>query len=140
MPRSTARLVRHLVQDAAPAAEVRRRDLTGEAEHAAAAGVCRRQAGAGVEHAWAGDDRAHPDPAGGAGVAVGHVAGGLLVAGVDDADRRLARERVEEAVELHAGQPEDDVDAPPPKALDEQFAAGALRAVSGLRAAVSRST
>ena len=66
---------------------------------------------AGVVHADAGDDHGHAGTARRAGVPVGHVRGGLLVAGDDVADLGHVDERVERGHELVAGETEDDLDA-----------------------------
>jgi hypothetical protein len=100
-------------------------DLAGDAEDGRVAGVGGGEGGGGVEEAGAGDDEAGADAAGGAGVAVGHVGGGLLVAGVEDADAVLGVvEGVEGAVELDAGEAEDGVDALAFEGGDEGLAAG----------------
>src|SRR5436190_731295 len=62
-------------------------------------------------------------PAGGAGVAIGHVAAGLLVPGADHLELGLM-EGVEQAVDLRAGEAEHGVDAMRHEAIDDCFAAG----------------
>ena len=61
----------------------------------------------------------HAQPPGGAGVAVGRVGGGLLVAHADQPDRRLS-ERAPEPQVVHAGEAERDLHAGPLERGDRQ--------------------
>ncbi len=67
--------------------------------------------------------RAHARDAGHARIAVGHVAGGLLVADGDEADAR-GREEVERVHERRTDDAEDLLDAFGPQGLDHGFAGG----------------
>ncbi len=116
-------LVGDLVKCAATAAEVAVGHLTDEAQHRRVARIGRGERGAGVEHARPRHHGAHPDSSGRPRVAVGHVGGGLLVAGVNDADAPVFGQGVEEPVQLHAGQPEDDIHAPTLQPLDDELSA-----------------
>src|SRR5688500_13832135 len=70
-----------------------------------------------------GTTRATPKPPP-ARAAVGHVAGGLLVTGGDEADVLLVAQAGHGAVELHAGQAEDHTHALAMQLPRERFAAG----------------
>src|SRR5207249_4738664 len=65
----------------------------------------------------------HAGFSGGAGIAVGHVAAGLLMPRADHFQLRLM-EGVEQAVDLRAGQAEHGVDAMRDETVDDGFAAG----------------
>ena len=66
---------------------------------------------------------ATPGPAGDVGVALGHVAGALLVADEDVADRRVD-DRVVGGQDAAAGEAEHDLDALHLQALDEGLGSG----------------
>ena len=78
----------------------------GEQQHRRRAGIGSGQSRAGVVDADAGNHHRRPRTPGGAGVPVGHVRRGLLVAGGDEADATLAVQPVEGVHDLDAGQPE----------------------------------
>jgi hypothetical protein len=82
-------LVVHLVEDADLLPEVRLRDLADDQQDRRGGGVGGAEPGGGIEEAGAGDDQRGRDPAAGAGVAVGHVGRGLLVARRGDAEAEL---------------------------------------------------
>ena len=118
-------LVRHFVQMTAAAAEKCRRHLSRDAKDRRVAAIGGEQRRAGIEHARPGHDRKGGRLAGRARVAEGHVAAGLLVARADDFQLRLgAVQRVEEAVDLRAGQAVDRVDAVVDEAGDDRLSAG----------------
>ena len=71
------------------ASDVVARDLPGDGEDGRGAGVSGGQAAGGVVPPGAGDYEDDSGLAGDAGIAVGHVGGGLLVAGGDHADAGL---------------------------------------------------
>ena len=107
---------------AAALAEERGRHLAGQAEHrliAAERGEHRR---ARVQYARTRHHAEHAGLAGGARVAIGHVAAGLLVPGADHFQLCLMK-RIEQAVDLRAGQAEHSVDAVRHKSTDDSFAA-----------------
>jgi hypothetical protein len=83
-------------------------DLAAEHEHGRGSGVGRAEPRGGVEEPRARDHERCPDAAARPRVAVGHVAGRLLVARGDEADARLVAQRRHHPVELDAGQAEDD--------------------------------
>ena len=124
-----AELVADLVEHAAAVVDQVGPDLTGHAEDRRVAGVGGRERGGRVQQTRSGHDHADAFAAGDPRVAVGHVGGRLLVAGVDDAEPVAARpERVEEAVELDARQTEERIDAIPDQHVGQGIAAGhALR-------------
>ena len=107
-----AELIGQLVQQADAAADVARGDLAGEAEDRRAAGIGGGQRRRGVEKARARHDAVGRGPAARRGIAVGHVAGTLLVPG-HDRPQPLAGvvQRIEERIVLHARQHEQGVDA-----------------------------
>lgn len=74
-----AGLVGQLVRQAESGADEVRGHLPGQQQHRRGPAVRGGQAGERVQHPGARPDQAHPDPAGGAGVAVGHPGRGLLV-------------------------------------------------------------
>ena len=117
------------MQHAPSPPEIPCRHLPDQAQHSGTTRVRGRESGRSVQQAGARHDRAHTDLAGDTRVAVGHVARRLLVTCVNDADRGLEREPFEQAVELHAGKAEHDLDAPPAQPLDDELAAGALGGV-----------
>jgi len=104
---------------------MRGRDLSGDAKHRRVARIsggerCRR-----VENARSGHHKARPDAAARLCVAEGHVGGRLLVARMDDADGVLAAvKRVENVIELQAGQAEDGVDVLGRQRIDKSLGAG----------------
>ena len=110
------------MQMAAPLAEELRRHLSGQAQHRFVRAVCGQQGRAGIEHAGAGHHAEDAGPAGRSRVAIGHVAAGLFVARADHFQLRLM-ERVEQPIDLCAGQAEHGVDAVGDQAADDRFAA-----------------
>ena len=86
------------------------RYLAGDEQHGGRGGVCGAESGGCVESAGAGNRHRDADLAGGAGVAVRHVGGSLLVPDVYEADVSPALvESVEGRHDLDAGQGEDGV-------------------------------
>ena len=116
-------LIRHLVQMAAAFAQKLRRHLTGQAQHRLVRPECGEQGRAGIEHAGSGHHAEHAGFSGGAGIAIGHVAAGLLMPRADHLQLRLM-EGIEQAVGLRAGQAEHGIDAMRDEAIDDRFAAG----------------
>ena len=105
------KLIRDLVQRAPADVDQVGTDLARHAQHRRVAGVGSRQACRGVQDTGTGDHGADPLAAADARVAVGHVGGRLLVAGMDYPDSVAGVvERGEEAIELHARQRKERVD------------------------------
>jgi hypothetical protein len=130
-----AELIRQLVEQAEAAADAAERHLTTEAQHGRVAGVCGRECRCGVEEAGAGDDAVGARAARGRGVAVGHVAGGLLMPGDDHLQAlRALVERAEQRIVLHAGQDEQGVDALRQQSLNRGLAAAHFGHVGDLPA------
>ena len=122
-----AELVGQLVQQAEAAADALQRHLAGEAEDGGIAGIRRGQRRGGVEKAGAGHDAIRARPARRCGIAVGHVAGRLLVPGHDHAQVLGGIvQRAEQRIVLHARQDEQRVDALRQKGLHRGLAAGHL--------------
>ena len=118
-------LVRQFVQLPAAAADHHAGHLAGQAQHRRIDAPGGRERGGGVEHAGTGHHGIGGRAAGGAGIAESHVGRGLLVAGIDQAQAvGGAREGVEQAVGLHARQPEHGVDAVAQQAVNDRFSAG----------------
>ena len=88
-----AELIRDLVKKPAAELDEIRLDLPRHAQHRGITGVGRRERGRGIEEPRPRHNHADADFAGRARVAIGHVCGGLLVAGVNDADARPAPRR-----------------------------------------------
>ena len=82
--------------------------MTGDEKHGGRRRVGGGQSRRRVEEPGAGDDERHSEAAAGSRVAVGHVGGRLLVPRGDEAEPGLVAEGGDGAVELHAGQSEDD--------------------------------
>ena len=99
-------LVVDLVEHAAVHADEVALDLAADDEDGRRRGVGGAESGGGVEQAGSGNHQGGADFAAGAGVAVGHVGGGLLVAGGDEPDAGHVVEGVESVVKLHAGESE----------------------------------
>ncbi len=117
-------LVGQFVQLAAAAADHHAGHLAGQTQHrridAPGGGECR----GGVEHAWTGHHGVGGGTAGRAGIAKGHVGGGLLMARVDQAQAvGSAREGIEQAIGLHTRQAEHGVDAVTNQAVNDGFTA-----------------
>ena len=112
-------------------ADGRRRHLAGDAHHRdrVHVGVAQRRDHVGGRRA-AGD---HGDagPTGDVGVALGHVAGALLVAHEDVADRRI-EQRVVGRQDAAAGQAEHDLDALHLEGFDQGLGPGDLHRVVSL--------
>src|SRR5690349_372282 len=102
------------MQMAAALVEELRRHLAGEAQYRLVAAECGQHRCARVEHARL---------AGGARITIGHVAAGLLMPRADHLELRLM-ERIEQTVDLCAGQAEHGVDAVRDDGADDCFAAG----------------
>ena len=75
-----SKLVRQLMELAAPLADQVGLDVAGDAQHRRRGTVGGAQCGAGIEHTGSWHDGAHADAAGRLGVAIRHVTGALLVA------------------------------------------------------------
>ena len=106
-------------------------DLAAQDDEGHRVGKGGEQAGHGVGGARTRGHHHHAGPAGGAGIAVGHVRGALLVAGEDELDLRFV-EGVEEGDGRAAGQSEHDFDPSPLQALHDFFTtAGDLPARRG---------
>ena len=117
-------LVWNLVQEAAADADEIGSDLPGDAEHGRVGRIGGRKRRRRVEQAGAGHDDTDAFAAGGAGEAVGHVGGRLLVTRMDHPKRgAVVIERREKAIELHARQCEKGVDALALEALQQRLAA-----------------
>ena len=100
-------LVVHLVQEPDVLADAVARDLARDHQHRRRRGVRGAEARHRVQQAGAGHHQRGAERAARARVAVGHEAGGLLVARVDEADARLVPQRGHDPVELDTGQAED---------------------------------
>ena len=86
-------------------------------------GTCAsREPGSGVVQALAQYHQGHTRLARHAGVAIGHVRRGLLVAGCNHADARLIAQRGDNPVHLHTRDAEDDLDTFGHERLDEGLA------------------
>ena len=121
-------LVGDLVQQTEAAADIVGRNLAGERQHRRVAAIGGGERRRRVQQAGAGHHGVDADPAAGGGIAECHIAGTLLVAGMDHPDRvALVVQRVEQVVELHAGQAEDGVDAVAQDRFDQCLAAGHAR-------------
>ena len=100
-------------------------DLARHAQHRRVAGVGSGQACRSVQDTGAGDHGADPLAAADARVAVGHIGGRLLVAGMNYPDPVAGVvERGEEAIELHARQRKERVDPLVQERGDQHLAAG----------------
>ena len=105
-------LVRQFVQLAATPADRLRGYLAGEAKHRRVAGISRAQGRRGIQHAGSRDHAIGAHSARGARVAKRHICGTLLVAGADQANPGAgAVDRIEEVIQLPAGQTEDGIHA-----------------------------
>jgi hypothetical protein len=102
-----AGLVAHLVEQPEALADGRREDVADDRQHRRIAGIGGGEPGHGVQQARPRHHHAGADPAGGAGIAVGHERGRLLVARhhVTNVVADLAQS-VHRPVELHAGNAE----------------------------------
>ena len=113
------------MQEAETAADMRGGDLSGDAKHRRVARISGRKRCCRVEHTRSGHHEARADAAACLRIAEGHVGGRLFVARVDDANGVLAAvERVENIVELQAGQAEDGVDTLGRQRIDKSLGAG----------------
>lgn len=102
-----------------------RGNLAGDAEDRGIAGVGGRERRRRVQNPGAGHDQAHAWATGRLREAEGHVGGRLLMAGMDDLDRILrVVQRVEDPIELQAGQAEHGIDGVPAQPLDEDRRSG----------------
>ena len=81
-------------------------NLARNHHHRRRGGVGGVQSGGRVEQPWPRHYQRGPDTAAGAGEAVGHVGGGLLVPGGDEPDAWLVIESVHCMIKLHSGQSE----------------------------------
>ena len=120
-------VVSHSWKASVPMAAVRH--LAGDDDHRdrVHVGVAQRRDDVGGRRAAG--HHGHAGPAGGVGVALGHVAGALLVAHEDVADRRVD-DRVVHGEDAAAREPEDRVDALHLERLDQRLAAVGLHAGS----------
>ena len=109
--RDRVQLVVHLVEEADVQADLRLGDLPRDHQDRRRRRVGGGEPRGGVEEARPRDDQRDADAAAGASIAVGHVRRGLLVARGDEADAGLVAERGHGAIELDAGEPEDDAHA-----------------------------
>src|SRR5688500_131524 len=90
------------------------RDLAREAEHGCIGRIRRAEGCGGVEHTWPRDDGIDRRSTRRPRVTEGHVACALLVARADEAHAVTAAvHRVEEMIELPAGQTENRIDFVP---------------------------
>ena len=120
-------LMRDLVQEAEPAFDVGRGYLPGDAKHRAVAGVGGGEGRGRIEDARPRNHQACADPAARLRVAERHVGRRLLMARVDDVDRRATRvERVEDVIELQPGQAEYRQGAVRLERADQSLGAGRL--------------
>ena len=117
-------LVVDLVEHATVHADEVALDLAADDEDGRGRGVGGAESGGCVEQAGSGDHEGGADLSAGAGVAVGHVGGGLLVAGGDEPDAGHVVERIEGMVELHAGESENHADAFEVQRTHQGLAAG----------------
>jgi hypothetical protein len=131
-----AELVGDLVQMAVALVDGEGRDLADQGEDGRIEAECGQQGGRGVQQARAGHHRERLRPAGGESGAERHVGGGLLVAGVDDADAPVgAVQRVEQVVVMHAGQAIQRVDAVQQQAFDHRVSRAHARHPNSFSAA-----
>ena len=106
------KLVRDLVQQPVALTDGMCRELPGDREHRRAGGPRGGEGCGGVEDPRPRNHDVGADVRARLRVAERHVGGGLLVAGMNDADVvSLVMQRVEHRVELDAGKPEHRVDA-----------------------------
>ena len=121
-------LVRQFVELAPAAPDQVGHDVAGHAQQRRVGAVCDAERGGRVEHARAGNDGVDAGPAGRLGVAVGQVAGALLVSRGDEPDAvALARERVGEVVHVGARNAENGVHAVQQERLRDRLAGGQSR-------------
>ncbi|MNZ67013.1 hypothetical protein D3C78_852480 [compost metagenome] len=102
-------LVRQLVQLAATAAQLTARLHAGNHQHRNRIGIGLAHGGGDIGHARAGDDETHPRFATGAGIAVSHEAGALLVTRSDVVDARTGQPAIQ-LNGMHAGNAEHLLD------------------------------
>ena len=122
--RDRVELIVDLVEHADVLPELGLRDLAREHQHRRGRGVGRAEAGGRVEEPGPRHDERGAEGRAGAGIAVGHVARRLLVAGDHEADPGLVPERGHHAVELDTGQAEHHPYAFPVELLHERLATG----------------
>ena len=104
-------LIRQFVQITNAAPEAFTRNLSGQAQHRRIGCVGGTQCGGCVQHPRAGNHAVHARPAGGARVTERHVRRPLLVPAADVANAVAgALHRIEEVIELPAGQTVDGID------------------------------
>ena len=103
-------LVRQLVELPPPLPQLIRRDLSGDAQNRGIGCIGCTQRGGGVQHARARHDGIGTYPPARLGIPEGHVRCGLLMAGSDDVDVPVVK-GIEQAVDLHARQAENRVNA-----------------------------
>jgi len=118
-------LIRHLMQMPPAFSQKGVRHLTGEHQDGFVAPKSRQQAGAGIQHSRPRDDREDGRTSGGPAIAKCHVGAGLLMPCADDFDVFLCpMKRVEQAIGLSSGEPENRVDMMVLQASHQRFAAG----------------
>ena len=121
-------LVRQLVKLAAAAADQIGHDVAGHAEDRRIGAVGDAERGCRVEHAGPRNHGVDAGPAGRLGIAVGQVAGALLVARGDEAyPVAFAGQRVGEVVHVRAGDAENGVHAVRQERLGDRLADGQSR-------------
>ena len=119
-------LIREFMQNAMALADFMRRDFTRDTQHRRVAGVGRAQRARSVEHAWSGHAGVHAHLARGFRVAIGHVRGTLLVAAADVRNCVAAfMQRIEQLVDMHAGNAKDLPHAVANESFDNSLAGAA---------------
>ncbi|MNM89627.1 hypothetical protein D3C81_1018600 [compost metagenome] len=121
-PGHQAALGRQFMQLAAPATELIARLHTGDHQHRDRVGISLAHRGGDVGHPRAGDDEADARLATGTRIAISHEACALLVTWGDMPDRGTRQPAVE-LDGMHAGNPEDMIDAVAFKEFDQYFTA-----------------
>ena len=117
-------LVFDFVEGAGLPVEVVAFHLAGNQQHRGGNGVGGAEGGGGVKGAGAGDNQGHADFAGGAGVAVRHISGGLFVADGYQSDAGSVVQGVKGGHQLDAGQPENYFNSFPEEGLNQGLGAG----------------
>ena len=113
------------MQEAKPAADMSGGNLSGDTKHRRVTSIRGGKRRRRIENARSGYDEAGTDTPSHLRIAESHVRGRLLVPRMNDADRILPGvERVENVIELNAGQAEDRVDAFGCQSINENLGAG----------------
>jgi hypothetical protein len=115
------RLIRQLVQMAAPAAGESRRDMTRQAHHARTVAVGGTQSRGCIQHPGTRHDGEHAGFTGRSGVSHGHIGSRLLVTRQDQTDAGPC-DAVEKRINLSARYAEDDIGPIPRSGQDDSFA------------------